>query len=258
MGRLDGKVCIITGAASGLGKQEAILFAEQGAKLAICSRTASKLDETKRICEEKGAEVVALACDVMVKESLEELVAKTVDKFGTVDVLVNNAHTVTKLLPFLQKSEEDLDIELKSSLYAYWRLMKLCYPYMKGKNPGASVVNFASKAGYEGTPDHCAYAAAKEAVRGLTRVVAREWGPDNIRINTICPGGFTDNAKDGLKLQSEAIQEWAKEAFKANPFHRIGDPYEDVAPIVLFLASDDSRWMTGQNLFADGGSWITA
>lgn len=259
MGRLDGKVCIITGAASGLGKQEAIRFAEEGAKLVICSRTESKLAETKRICEEKGSEVLAVACDIMVHENLVNLVEKAVEKFGTIDVLVNNAHTVTMLLPFLQKSEDDLEIELKSSLYAYWRLMKLCYPYMKDKpGAGASIINFASKAGFEGTIDHCAYAAAKEAVRGLSRVVAREWGPNNIRVNTICPGGFTDNAKTGLQLQTPEIQEWAKMAFMDNPFRRIGDPYEDVSPIVLFLASDDSRWMTGQNLFADGGGWITA
>lgn len=259
MGRLDGKVCIITGAASGLGKQEAIRFAEEGAKLAICSRTESKLMDTKRICEEKGAEVLAMACDVMVKENLEALVSATVDRFGTIDVLVNNAHTVTMLLPFLQKSEDDLEIELKSSLYAYWRLMKLCYPYMKGKpGAGASIINFASKAGFEGTIDHCAYAAAKEAVRGLSRVVAREWGKDNIRVNTICPGSFTDNCKADLGKQTKEIQQWAEIAFKDNPFQRVGDPYEDVSPIVLFLASDDSRWMTGQNVFADGGGWITA
>jgi len=259
MGRLDGKVCIITGAASGLGKQEAIRFAEEGAKLAICSRTESKLMDTKRICEEMGAEVLAMACDVMVKENLEALVSATVDRFGTIDILVNNAHTVTMLLPFLQKSEDDLEIELKSSLYAYWRLMKLCYPYIKGKpGAGASIINFASKAGFEGTIDHCAYAAAKEAVRGLSRVVAREWGKDNIRVNTICPGSFTDNCKADLGKQTKEIQQWAEIAFKYNPFQRVGDPYEDVSPIVLFLASDDSRWMTGQNVFADGGGWITA
>lgn len=259
MGRLDGKVCIITGAASGLGKQEAIRFAEEGAKLAICSRTLSKLEDTKQICESKGAEVLAMALDVMDADKLKEFVDATVAKFGTVDVLVNNVHTVTMLLPFLEKSEEDLDIELKSSLYCYWRLMKLCYPYMKNKpGAGASIINFASKAGYEGTAGHCAYSAAKEAIRGLTRVVAREWGPENIRVNTICPGGFTDNAQASLQYQTPEIQEWAKTAFKENVFQRIGDPYEDVSPIVLFLASDDSRWMSGQNLFADGGSWLTA
>ena len=205
MGRLDGKVCIITGAASGLGKQEAIRFAEEGAKLAICSRTESKLMDTKRICEEKGAEVLAMACDVMVKENLEALVSATVDRFGTIDILVNNAHTVTMLLPFLQKSEDDLEIELKSSLYAYWRLMKLCYPYMKGKpGAGASIINFASKAGFEGTVDHCAYAAAKEAVRGLTRVVAREWGKDNINVNVVCPLAMTSQLENFKASYPEA------------------------------------------------------
>lgn len=261
MGKLDGKVCIITGCASGLGKQEAILFAEEGAaKLAICSRTASKLDDTKRICEEKGAEVLAIACDISKEEDLINFVNKTVEAFGPhIDVLVNNAHNTTPLIPMLTKTDADFYTEFECGPLAMFRLMKLCYPYMKGHDGyGASIINFASKAGLEGTVGHSIYASVKEGIRGLSRVAARELGADNIRVNNVLPGGFTDNCSEGLKLQSEEIQAWAKHSFCDNPFGRIGDPHDDVAPIVVFIASDDSHWMTGQSISADGGSWITA
>lgn len=258
MGKLDGKVCIITGAASGLGKQQALRFAEEGAKLAICDIVEDKLMVTKEECEKRGADVVAVYCDLTEYNDIENFINKTVEHFETIDVLVNNAHCVTALVPFLEKDFDDLDLELGSSLFSYWHMMKLCFPYMKNKSAGGSVINFASKAGPEGTPHHVAYAAAKEAVRGMSRVIAREWGEYNIRVNTLCPNGFTDNCEEGLKYQPKAIQEWADTAFKENPFGRAGNPYSDVAPVVVFLASDDSHWVTGQNIHADGGSWITA
>jgi len=260
MGKLDGKVAVITGCASGLGKQHAIRFADEGVKaLAICDVQKEKLMETKRLCEEKGAEVLALRCDVGLYDDLVSFVEKTGERFGTIDVLLNNAHKITPLRPFFEYTIEDLDVELHTSLYASWHMMKLCFPYMKEKpGPGASIINTASKGGIEGTPSHAAYAAAKEAIRGLTRVVAREWGQYNIRVNTVAPGGWTDNITGHLKEQSPEIQEWVKIAFKDNPFQKIGDPYNDVSPIFVFLASDDSHWITGQNLHADGGAWITA
>jgi len=259
MGKLDGKVCIITGCAGGLGKQQAIRFAQEGAKLSICDIIDDRLEETKKLCEKEGAEVLSVCCDLTEYKELEDLVAKTVEQFGTIDALVNNAHCVTALVPFLEKEFDDLYLEMESSLYSYWHLMRLCFPYMKEKpGAGTSIINYASKAGIEGTENHVAYAAAKEAVRGMSRVVAREWGQYNIRINTVCPNGFTDNCEEGLKTQPKNIQEWASHAFKDNPFARAGDPYKDVAPVAVFLASDDSHWITGQNIHADGGIWITA
>lgn len=258
MRKLDGKVIIITGGASGIGKQLAIRCAAEGADVAICSRTEAKLQETKRICEKKGARVFAMALDIRDLHALEAFVEGTVRELGTIDALVNNAHTITPPAPFMQKTLDDLDTELQSSLYAYWNLMKLCYPYMKGKpGSGASIVNFASEAAVRGDANYAPYAAAKEAVRGLSRVVAREWGVDNIRVNTLCPNGRTDNIGD-LHSLPEPVRRQVEAAFVANPFGRAGDPYEDVAPAVVFLCSDDSRWITGQNIHADGGVLITA
>ena len=258
MKKLENKVVIITGAASGIGKQLAIRCAEEGANVAICSRTESKLLETKRICEEKGSSVFAMALDISDYDSLVKFVDGTAKQFGTIDALINNAHTITRPAPFMMKTIEDLDIEMHSSVYAYWHLMKLCYPYLKDKpGAGAAIVNFASEAGLAGSANYAPYAAAKEAVRGLSRVVAREWGPNNIRVNTLCPNGLTDNIGD-LNALGDDIRDMVKASFVANPFHRAGDPYEDVAPAVVFLVSDDSRWITGQNIHADGGILIQA
>lgn len=258
MGKLDGKVVVITGGASGIGKQLAIRCAAEGADVAICSRTESKLAVTKAICEEKGAKVFSMALDIRDYEALKAFVEGTVRELGGIDALVNNAHTITRPAPFMEKTIEDLDTELQSSLYAYWNLMKLCYPHMKGKSgAGASIVNFASEAAIRGDANYAPYAAAKEAVRGLSRVVAREWGKDNIRVNTLCPNGRTDNIGD-LHSLPEPVRKQVEAAFVANPFGRAGDPYEDVAPAVVFLCSDDSRWITGQNIHADGGVLINA
>lgn len=258
MGKLDGKVVIVTGGASGIGKQLAIRCAMEGADVAICSRTEGKLLVTKEICEQYGAKVYAKALDIRNLSDLEDFVEGTIRELGQIDALVNNAHTITMPAPFMEKTLDDLDTEIQSSLYAYWNLMKLCYPYLKGKKgAGASIVNFASEAGVRGDANYAPYAAAKEAVRGLSRVVAREWGPDNIRVNTLCPNGLTDNIGD-LNSLPESIKDQVSAAFVANPFNRAGDPFEDVAPAVVFLVSDDSRWITGQNIHADGGILINA
>lgn len=259
MGKLDGKVVLITGCSTGLGKQQALRMAAEGAKLAICARNEARLAETARLCEEYGAEVLAMKVDIMDYDSLVAFVDATAARFGTIDVLVNNAHTITIPAPFLEKTIEHLDIEMRSSVYAYWHLMKLCFPHLKDKEgAGSSIINFASEAAIAGDAFYAPYAASKEAVRGLSRVVAREWGEHNIRVNTVCPNGMTENVSEGLSTLEPAVQEHIRSAFVANPFRRAGDAFEDVAPVVVFLASDDSHWITGQNLHADGGALITA
>ncbi len=200
-----------------------------------------------------------MVIDIMAYDSLVKFVDATAKKFGTIDVLVNNAHSITMPAPFLEKSIEDLDIEMRSSVYAYWHLMKLCFPYLRDKTgAGCSIINFASEAAVAGDALYAPYAASKEAVRGLSRVVAREWGQYNIRVNTLCPNGLTDNCSGGFASLGIEAQKHIENAFVNNPFRRAGDPYNDVAPIAIFLASDDSHWITGQNIHADGGGWITA
>ena len=258
MGKLDGKVCLITGCASGLGKQEAIRFADEGAKLVICDIQEEKLMETKRICEERGAECTAVVVDLASREDREHFVEVAAEKYGTIDVLVNSAHYTTPLQPILAKSLDDLELEYKIGIEAYFHLMQLCRDYMEDHpGYGASIINFGSKAAREGTIGHGVYATIKSGAGAMTRVAAREFGPSNIRVNCIMPNGYTDNCDEGLKKQPPEIQEWAKTAFKDNPFGRAGDPYDDLAPVVVFLASDESHWITGATIHADGGVYIS-
>lgn len=254
MAKLDGKVAIVTGASGGLGKQIAIRFAREGAKLAICARTESKLMVTQQICEAAGAEVLAITADVCVYDQLKSFVEMTVDRFGTIDVLVNNAATICAPHPFIDHYVETLDESIQSGLYSTWHLMQLCFPYLK-KN-GGSVINFGSIGGVQGKEGFAAYAAEKEAIRGLSRVVAREWGEYNIRVNVCCPSVVTDRFEEGIQCCPPEMKAYLEASMMNNAMHRRGDPFEDGTPAILFLASDDSRWVTGQTLHVEGGQWI--
>jgi NAD(P)-dependent dehydrogenase (short-subunit alcohol dehydrogenase family) len=246
--RLDGKVVILTGTSAGLGKQMAVYLAKEGAKLSMCARRTEKLMETARLCEETGAEVLALTCDVSKYENLQNYVEKTIERFGTVDVLINNASALAARVPFLEEDTEELDRQLHTGLYGYWNLMQLCYPYLKGKS--SSIINFTSGVYQVGFEQMAAYVADKAAIRGLSMVVAREWGKDGIRCNTVSPAAMTETIMENLPPEFE---EYVVSRSRDNAMGRVGDPYQDIAPVTLFLASDESRWITGQNINVDGG-----
>jgi NAD(P)-dependent dehydrogenase (short-subunit alcohol dehydrogenase family) len=246
--RLEGKVVIITGCSAGLGKQLAICLAREGAKLAICARRMPKLEETAELCKKEGAEVLAMRCDVSRYRDLKRFVDKTVDRFGTVDVLINNANFEADRLPFMDQGIEMLDKALHTGVYAHWHLMQLCYPYMKGKS--SSIINFTSGMYQVGLELYGSYAADKGAIRALSMVVAREWGIDGIRVNTISPVAITDTIVGKLAPEYSA---WVKDMMSHNSMGRVGDPAGDIAPVVIFLATDESRWITGQNINVDGG-----
>ncbi|NPD88627.1 MAG: SDR family oxidoreductase [Asgard group archaeon] len=246
--RLEGKVVVLTGASAGLGKQMSIRLAQEGAKLAICARSVDKLKITADLCEAEGAEVLAEKCDVSKYDDLKKFVDKTVKKFGTIDVLVNNANYEADRQLFLNQDVEELDKALHTGVYAHWHLMKLSYPYMKGKS--SSIINFTSGTYQVGLDLYASYAADKGAIRALSMVVAREWGADGIRVNTISPVAITDTIVDKLSPEYSA---WVKGMMKDNAMQRVGDPYSDIAPVLVFLASEESRWITGQNINVDGG-----
>lgn len=246
--RLDGKVVILTGCSAGLGKQIAVVLAGEGARLAICARRTDKLMETAELCKQQGAEVLALTCDVSKYDDLKNFVDKTVEKYGTVDVLINSANFEADRMEFMQQDIDMLDTALHTGVYAHWHLMKLCYPYLKGKS--SSIINFTSGMYQVGLELYASYAADKGAIRALSMVVAREWGVEGIRVNTISPVAITDTILG--KLAPE-YSEWVKDMMSHNSMGRIGDPAGDIAPVVIFLATDESRWITGQNINVDGG-----
>lgn len=252
--RLEKKSAIITGASGGIGKEIAIRFAEEGANLSICARNLDKLNQTADKCREKGAKVLAIRCDVTVPNDLEQLVNETVNKYGTIDILVNNAVNAKPGSPFVEQSEDDLKTVWDSGFLATWRMMKLCFPYMK--EYGGKIINFSSGSGLMSIEGYAAYAATKEAIRSLTRTVAREWGKYHININTICPTAITQNMWEVINSLPEDKRYPEALGFVTPPIGRIGDAYEDIAPVVVFLASEDSRHITGQNLRVDGGGTI--
>ncbi len=246
--RLEGKVVILTGVSAGLGKQLAVVLAREGARLAICARRVEKLMETAGLCEKEGAEVLALTCDVSKYDDLKNLVDKTVERFGTVDVLINNANFEADRMPFMDQTIDMLDTALHTGVYAHWHLMQLCHPYLKGKS--SSIINFTSGMYQVGLELYGSYAADKGAIRALSMVVAREWGLDGIRVNTISPVAITDTI---LHKLAPEYSEWVKDMMSHNSMGRVGDPATDIGPVVVFLACDDSRWITGQNINVDGG-----
>ena len=253
-GKLQDKVAVITGCSGGIGREIAIKFAEEGAKLSICARSVDRLKETADICAEKGAEVLHMRCDVTIPEDLDAYVQATAERFGTIDILVNNAVDAKPGSPFLEQSEEYLRTVWESGFLATWRLMKLCFPYLKQN--GGKIINFSSASGLVSVEGYAGYAATKEAIRSLSRTVAKEWGPYNINVNTLCPSAITANIQAIIDNMPEGLRSPETLGYVVPPLGRIGEPYVDIAPVAVFLASEDSRHITGQNIRADGGGTI--
>ncbi|TIC85059.1 SDR family oxidoreductase [Nocardioides sp. GY 10113] len=244
MGRLQDRVAVVTGGAAGIGRAIVETFADEGARVVLVDR---ELDGAAGLLEAYGDRVAAVRGDVAERATAEAAVAEAVARFGSLSVLVTCAQgSVQK--PFLEQSVDDLEVSLRSGLHQTWHFLQVAHPHLRVA--GGSVITFASGAGLDGMPTQSSYAAAKEAIRGLSRTVANEWARDGIRVNTICPIAATE----GVQRWAAAFpDDYARSAAKV-PMGRWGDPRADVAPIVLFLASDDSRYMTGQTLMADGGS----
>lgn len=181
------------------------------------------------------------------RENVEEIVEKVVEKFGRLDILVNNAHA-SKQAPFAETTMDMFDLSFNTGFYPTFNFMQVAYPELK-KAKG-KVINFASGAGINGQPTQASYAAAKEAIRGITRVAANEWGADEINVNLISPIALTE----GVKQWSENFPELYDETINKIPMKRMGDPEKDIGRIAVFLASEDSDYITGQTIMSDGGS----
>lgn len=264
MGFFTGKTVIITGAGKAIlsdgrcgsiGYGIATAFAKEGANLVITGRNGKKLEDAKADLEEKyGIKVLVVQADVNAGADNEavvnNVVKQTIDTFGDIHVLINNAQASASGVTLADHTTEQFNLALYSGLYATFYYMKACYPYLK-KTEG-SVVNFASGAGISGNFGQCSYAAAKEGIRGLTRVAATEWGPDNINVNIVCPLAWT--------AQLENFQRDYPEAYKANvkmpPMGHFGDSETEIGRVCVQLASPDFKYMTGETLTLQGGSGL--
>ncbi|MFE1785020.1 SDR family NAD(P)-dependent oxidoreductase [Streptomyces sp. NPDC059506] len=241
---LENKVAIVTGGASGIGEAVTRTFVARGARVVVVDLQQEAGDA---LTAELGDAVAFLQGDVSDRAVADRAVATAVERYGKLDVLVNNA-SASRVRPFTEQTDDDWRLALDTSLFATRNFMLAAHEELQ-KTRG-SVINFASGAGLEGQPNQASYAAAKEAVRGLSRVVANEWAADRIRVNVVSPMARTGGVEQWAAAHPE---QYALSAAKV-PLGRFGDPMEDVAPIVAFLADDDSRYMTGQTLMADGGA----
>jgi NAD(P)-dependent dehydrogenase (short-subunit alcohol dehydrogenase family) len=246
--RLAGKVAIVTGAGQGIGEAIAVGYAAEGAKVIVTGRTRSKLDEVVGKIEAAGGTALAIEALAGNKEHAILTVERAIAEWGRVDVLVNNAHTFTDFLPIEDpRMEENCMIDMQSAFIGSLQLMQLCFPHMQ-KQGGGAIINMGSSYGPRSEPGFLAYSASKEAIRSLTRTAAKEWGKHGIRVNTILPSALTPKSIWYLEDSGTYDVELAKVAMG-----RFGGP-EDIAPTALFLASDESNYVTGQTIGVDGGS----
>jgi len=249
MGKLDGKVAVITGASSGIGRSTAKRFAGEGAAIVIADLNSEGGEATVRECRENGGRAVFQKTDVSGEAEVKAAVDRAVKEFGGLDIIFNNAGVGGAVGPIDETTVENWDRTLGVLLRAVFLGMKHSIPEMR-KRGGGSIISTASVAGMRGGGGPHAYSAAKAAVINLTRSVALEVGKDRIRVNCICPGGINTpliyaHVPGGAEVTEQFLG-------LLQPIPRSGHP-DDIASMALFLASDDSQWVTGTAMVVDGG-----
>ena len=247
MGKLAGKVALVTGGGQGVGLGIATAFANAGATLVITGRDKSKLEGVLDALKGLGAEVAISPGDVRNRADAERAIQTAIDRFGRLDVLVNNAQSSMPGKPLEELDDDAIRLTLESGLLGTIQHMQAAFPYLKER--GGSIINLGSREGIYGGLGFGIYAATKEAIRGLSRVAAREWGKYKIRVNVICPAALSPTAVKYLAEFPEQAAMYLKEI----SLGRFGDPEADIGPVAVFLASSESDYLTGQTLNVDGG-----
>jgi NAD(P)-dependent dehydrogenase (short-subunit alcohol dehydrogenase family) len=249
LGRLDGKVAIVTGGGSGMGRASAILFAKEGAKLVVAGRRAEKIEETVSMIRKVGGEAISVKTDVSKTEDVKNMVKTTIDTYGKLDILLNNAGIVEQeSVPMHEVKEEDFDKVVAINLKGVFLCMKYAIPEML-KTGGGSIVNQGSNSCIQGAPCLSSYSASKGGVASLSRAAAMDYLRQNIRINWTMPGLIP------TPLITQELTKGDKKALKKleakQPLGRFGTE-EEIANLALFLASDESSYITATGIRVDG------
>lgn len=251
MGQLDGQVALVTGAAQGIGLGIARRLAGAGASVLISDLNPAGHDVATQLAEDFGVRAAFREADVRQKTEVQGLVTAAHEELGGLDVLVNNAWGGGGFGPLEDKDDELMAQGMQVGMWAAHWSMQAAFPGFRDQGRGR-IVNLASLNGVNAHPYTAEYNVAKEAVRALTRTAAREWAKHGITANVVCPAAVTP-AYESFR---SAAPENAAELLKQNPMGRMGDPEQDIGGVVVFLASDDAQYLTGNTLFVDGGSHI--
>lgn len=256
MGKLNGRVAIVTGGGRGVGRGIAVALAKEGARVALAEMDPVSGAATAAELSALGARAMSIECDVSNRSQVESTVDQVAREWGGVDILVNNATGArpdSAFRPLLEITDEQIETQLGVEIWGSIFFMQTCHPYLS-KSEAGRVINLCSSAGTERGAGFSIYSAAKEGLRALTGVAAREWGRDGILVNALCPTAATD----ATLRWSEENPEVAAKHLRDVPLGRMGDPETDIGRVAVFLASEDAGFMTGQTLWVDGGSVIHA
>ncbi len=245
-----GRVVVVTGAGRGIGRGIASHLAANGASVVAAEYRDDRLAD---VMAALGDDHLGVVCDVGDPDSIRAMVDACVARFGRVDGLVNNAQTFRPVTDLATVTEADWDVLHRTGPVGTLTAMQSVYPHMQAQGWGR-IVNFASANGRRGAGGYGAYNASKEEIRALTRTAAREWGRDGIVVNCVCPASVAHRLPPADEHRRAAFAA----AMDDHPMGRDGDPEADIAPVVLFLLSDATRYMTGQTLMVDGGAMLHA
>jgi NAD(P)-dependent dehydrogenase (short-subunit alcohol dehydrogenase family) len=251
VGRLEGRAAVITGAADGIGRGIARRFAAEGASVVVADFDDERGPQVAADLEALGAKAFFMRCDVASKDDVVAVVDGCAERFGSVDILVNNAYRGQGPERIERKTDAIFGDAMAMCLYATKWAMERALPHMKARGWGR-IVNMASLNGVNAHMGSADYNVAKEAVRAYSRTAAREWAPYGICVNVICPAA----ASAAYRRFVEMAPDVAAATAAANPMGRMGDPEADIGGVALFLASEDARYLTGNTLFVDGGGHI--
>lgn len=245
--RLAGKIAIITGAGSGIGRACALAFAREGAKVTLVGRTRAKLDH---VTGEIGAAAFAQAGDIRQQSDIERIVQATVERFGGLHVLVNDA-AVLHAGTVESQADPQWDDTFATNVKGMWHFTRAVVPHLR-KAGGGSVINISSVIGLVGARNRVAYSASKGAVTVLTKAMALDLAADQIRVNCICPGIVETELVEKFITEAPDPEAARRQRIALHPLGRFGKP-EDIAPMAVYLASDESSWVTGAAFSIDGG-----
>ena len=247
MARLDNRIAIVTGGAGGIGSGIVRAYVKENAKVVIVDIAEEKGQALSQELNNQGYDTLFIKTDLSNKASLQACVDQTIQTYGQIDILINNAHA-SRMNSFLNITEDDLNLSFNTGFYATFYLCQMVIPYLKETH--GNIINFGSGAAVKGDKNQGSYIVAKEAIRGITRVIANEFGEFGINANIISPIAYSE----GVDQWRKDNPEYYNQVVQGIPLQKFGDVEKDIGPVAVFLGSKDAQYITGQTVMVDGGS----